>query len=45
MKKKLVGILFCMLLVVPVLSVNVAADDEPELEIEIRWDKKSLSNC
>jgi len=43
MKKKLVGILFCMLLVVPVLSVNVAADDEPELEIEIRWDKKSLT--
>jgi hypothetical protein len=43
MKKKLVGILFCMLLVVPVLSVTVVADDEPELEIEIRWNKKSLT--
>ena len=43
MKKKLIGILFCMLLVVPVLSVTVVADEEPELEIEIRWDTKSLT--
>lgn len=43
MKKKIIGIFVCMLLVVPVLSVTVTADDEPELEIEIRWDNKSLT--
>ena len=33
MKQKIIGILFCMLVILPALSVTTTADDEPEIEI------------
>jgi hypothetical protein len=35
MKKKIVGILICMLLFIPALSISAAADSEAELDIQI----------
>ncbi len=36
MKKKIVGILVCMLMIVPVLATTAAADPGPEFEIELK---------
>jgi hypothetical protein len=34
--RKITGVLICMLFFIPVLSIAVAADPEPELEIKIK---------
>jgi len=42
MKKRLLEILVCMLLVVPVLSITAIANDGPQLELEITFERRSL---
>ena len=36
MKKKIVGILFSMMMIIPALATTVTADSEPEVKIEIK---------